>query len=111
MDPISKFRETLAGWATIGEEPAEFTFKITGTVKELLPEAMAMKPAYAPAAMEPALTETESTCGVVELVGITDNHVPLGKVVAVKPTADALLDTTSRFCDPVVPLVLVLKVS
>lgn len=61
--------------------------------------------------MEPALTETESTCGVVELVGVTESHVPLGKVVAVKPTDDPVLETTTRFWDPVVPLVVVLKVS
>lgn len=45
VEPISKFSDTLAGVATMGEDPDEFTFRITGTVEELLPDVMVMNPA------------------------------------------------------------------
>ena len=91
--------------------PPEFTFRITGTVVEVDPDVIVMKPAYAPVAIVPGFTDTVSTVGVVPEVGVTCSQFPLDKVVTLKVAAAALVDVTSRFCEGVVTFAVVLNVN
>ena len=109
--PVSKLNVSVPGEALRGDVPEELTFRTTGTVVEVLPDAMLMKPAYVPAGIDPGLTEAESTCGVVAVAGVTESQPPLENALTVKLTADELSEVTTRFCGAAVLFALVVNVS
>src|ERR1039457_3490828 len=99
--PVWKLNVNEPGPTRNGEAPPEFTFRITGTVMELLPDVTMMKPPYAPAGIAPGLTETDRTCGVLPDAGVTRSQFPLAKVPMLKPATEPFVEVTSRFCEGV----------
>jgi hypothetical protein len=105
--PVWKLNVNDPGATWNVDVPPELTFRITGTVMELLPDVTVMKPAYAPVAIAPGFTETERTCGVFPDVGVTPSQFPLENEVTANVAAEKFVEVTSRFCAGVaLPLVL-----
>ncbi|SRR5258708_4610382 len=105
--PVWKLNVNEPGETWNIDVPPELTFRITSTVMELLPDVTVMKPAYAPVAIAPGFTETESTCGVLPVRGVTESQFPLETVPTVKLATELVVEVTSRFCaGGALPLVL-----
>jgi len=109
--PAGKTKLSEFGFAEIGlAAPVVFAFRVTGTVRVVVPDRILIKPRWAPVVSAPAPTEAVITRGVVPDPGDTVSQ-PVSESAVTVTFSDPLAVDSRMVWDGVVTPVWVLNVS